>query len=1359
MFRKDRNCLGGGIFILIHKSLTAVEQPELSTDCEILWAKLKLQNRKDLNVGCFYMPHRNKHDMEQLDKSLNLLTQNGKKDCPIVLAGDFNCPHINWINHTTHSTGKDNDIQQSLVDIMQSSTLTQVHHSPTRFMNILDLIFFSNPSLVKSSVSVLGISDHEMIVTDADTRPQRTTPLAKKCFQTRQRRELLNQKMGKTPEAAPRKRRTPLAEDWVSGNAAQESEQEEEADDSPKRQRMRDNEQAIKADTPAIPSVRSRLHNLASRHAQFSESTGEEEASGPVPVPRKSLSSPPLDRARPHPHQGENTQPSSSRRKRFAQLADHINNWEDDLSHPSIVKEEEKKPRWQPPKAATAPATSHISSPKKTLAPPPPTSQATSGFSQTPKEIPSSPRWQPPKAATAPATSHISSPKKTLAPPPPTSQVTSGFSQTPKEIPSSPSLSSKPPVSTPARSGSKVGFNSTPRPFQPYSERVARATSIRSPASSPSKLPQQGEVQKQTPKVAPKPAGKPLSANLASWERKTSEATGGSSATARSGTVGSTPVSQTFKQSCSPARHPSAPARDEEPTVQMRPKVRKSVDDEPTAHSVSARMSAWEQMSSAQVVSDIKKVQPGSTTPVKTPSGSTLGAGRSPSRASVRATTPSKTPSFFMPSKSSSLTPSKSFKDSIKERAAQVNPITAAEAQQGSGSPPGQTKGLSPKKASSAMKAVQQQLVQQTQSTSMAERIRQERMAELQSIQQRWKNGILNEETPAGDETPEADTVSKIQDVREQARADFNKKLASVGMGAGASGGKSATMPHKSQSATSASIPRAPLPPPLPSSSSSKVTPGRPPQPTSLYKIVSQKKQQQGDVSSSRSLPAHTPSKTGRRVKFDDSFDSDDDEEEEESKASTPQKQVFEENANLVTGVEDDESESDTSEESPTEDDTDFDVVLRRPPRPGNPQQRPRPRDDDDDLSLSAFVPASVRRQSILPSPQQQQRGNEHRRDTSTESSDREPRVPSYGHQGTRRQQTYPEMESSSSLTSQSSVNSDSDHPETKPQSGYRPDDTEDSLDDRDAIGDLLAEAMDSSESEDLATSDRRHTPVVMRKRPSHRKATEDGNLPFSINDYRASRNMQVLEVKQSIVLNSQHSGKKVREVEVEMPTHPPTPAPRQSVHERVRELQELIQQEQSVIMQTSNALNQCCSTSYFAGSSEQVECNRILLIACQKRQAYMMEVQRLRDSKVLDPSGPGPKGSLTISDIRLPLKKEFVTKIGTSHDTTTYYFILLLRNGPQVISTQMLSTHDPMMRGSLDFPNLIKINGITGTFKLQLEIYSMSVSIEAVGKGKKKKTPKKAGKGGAHTGTAYLGMVEEFQSPAGPVALYSGNC
>ena len=41
--------------------------------------------------------------------------------------------------------------------------------------------------------------------------------------------------------------------------------------------------------------------------------------------------------------------------------------------------------------------------------------------------------------------------------------------------------------------------------------------------------------------------------------------------------------------------------------------------------------------------------------------------------------------------------------------------------------------------------------------------------------------------------------------------------------------------------------------------------------------------------------------------------------------------------------------------------------------------------------------------------------------------------------------------------------------------------------------------------------------------------------------------------------------------------------------------------QENSVIMQTSNALNQCCmGDSKFAGSVEQVECNRLLLVACK---------------------------------------------------------------------------------------------------------------------------------------------------------------
>ena len=46
-----------------------------------------------------------------------------------------------------------------------------------------------------------------------------------------------------------------------------------------------------------------------------------------------------------------------------------------------------------------------------------------------------------------------------------------------------------------------------------------------------------------------------------------------------------------------------------------------------------------------------------------------------------------------------------------------------------------------------------------------------------------------------------------------------------------------------------------------------------------------------------------------------------------------------------------------------------------------------------------------------------------------------------------------------------------------------------------------------------------------------------------------------------------------------------------------------------------------------------------------KKRDAYMSEMQRLRQGQ--QPARVGPQGSLTISDIRLPLKQEFMHKIG----------------------------------------------------------------------------------------------------------------
>ena len=79
-----------------------------------------------------------------------------------------------------------------------------------------------------------------------------------------------------------------------------------------------------------------------------------------------------------------------------------------------------------------------------------------------------------------------------------------------------------------------------------------------------------------------------------------------------------------------------------------------------------------------------------------------------------------------------------------------------------------------------------------------------------------------------------------------------------------------------------------------------------------------------------------------------------------------------------------------------------------------------------------------------------------------------------------------------------------------------------------------------------------------------------------------------------------------------------------------------------------------CLFISPAAGIRLQVECNRLLLIACQRRQAYLSEIERIKTNPHNYRQRKG-KGSLTISDIQLPLKREFVKKIGTPEGICVY--------------------------------------------------------------------------------------------------------
>lgn len=169
VYRNDLGTIGGGVFVAVHEDIISSEKPELVTECEIEWVKIKLRNNKDLYVSAFYMPHRNLTDIENLTSSLEKLNSGRQKH--IILAGDFNCPDIDWKNLSVNTDATDKEVQQNLIDTTSEHGLNQIHDKPTRDDNILDLVFTNNPPLIKSSRNAPGISDHDIIITDAITKP------------------------------------------------------------------------------------------------------------------------------------------------------------------------------------------------------------------------------------------------------------------------------------------------------------------------------------------------------------------------------------------------------------------------------------------------------------------------------------------------------------------------------------------------------------------------------------------------------------------------------------------------------------------------------------------------------------------------------------------------------------------------------------------------------------------------------------------------------------------------------------------------------------------------------------------------------------------------------------------------------------------------------------------------------------------------------------------------------------------------------------------------------------------------------------------------------------------------------------
>ncbi|KAJ8783125.1 hypothetical protein J1605_009733 [Eschrichtius robustus] len=106
------------------------------------------------------------------------------------------------------------------------------------------------------------------------------------------------------------------------------------------------------------------------------------------------------------------------------------------------------------------------------------------------------------------------------------------------------------------------------------------------------------------------------------------------------------------------------------------------------------------------------------------------------------------------------------------------------------------------------------------------------------------------------------------------------------------------------------------------------------------------------------------------------------------------------------------------------------------------------------------------------------------------------------------------------------------------------------------------------------------------------------------------------------------------------------------NIKQKMQELNNEINLQQTVIYQASQALNCCVDEEHGKGSLEEAEAERLLLIATEKRTLLIDELNKLKNEGPQRKNKAGPisqsefvpsKGSITLSEIRLPLKADFV--------------------------------------------------------------------------------------------------------------------
>ena len=154
-----------GVCIYVKESISTVEVSlYASIAMEQLWVSMNLLHGDKLLIGCIYMsPSGSRHDgIAELCETLKLACKNVSH---VLVAGDFNVPHIDWLN--MHSDEPPGHFSHDLIRCLQDCFMYQHVEYPTRYRHgqipsMLDLILTNEEGMIQDMQYLPGLtcSDH-----------------------------------------------------------------------------------------------------------------------------------------------------------------------------------------------------------------------------------------------------------------------------------------------------------------------------------------------------------------------------------------------------------------------------------------------------------------------------------------------------------------------------------------------------------------------------------------------------------------------------------------------------------------------------------------------------------------------------------------------------------------------------------------------------------------------------------------------------------------------------------------------------------------------------------------------------------------------------------------------------------------------------------------------------------------------------------------------------------------------------------------------------------------------------------------------------------------------------------------------